>query len=1083
MRKLLLILYFIPILLFGQNIPIGVFDVNNRKTLSFSELDSISNEMKEYSESKKTSLPMSDTIAINEVEKEINIPIDSFKLNLNYVNSLSNKIDFYTASKNFDKVADVLKEKLEILKQIGYYDSIIYFTSEIQMGACYALSGKYNDALRYCKDIKSRLKQKTVNDSALYCMNLNCLRNYYFQLHDYKNALPCAIELASIYKKIGNKEAECFYYLIQEDIAKIYSNIAQYKNALSIQQEISNYWKENGDTIQFAIALQGIGSIYYDSGQIDESIPYLIQFTEIFRNYEDYDFDMNEGQEERWLQYMRLYRNAYQCIASYYKNVGDYDTALTSELENMRVCKKQCGEKSKDYIMSLFSLSSTYYGLHEKEMALEKLIESKEILLMMKGDNEIEYIKLLYVIGTIAYEFLEIDFATLCLEESILALKSYPNELEIFKLDLEYLAKCYIEKKKYEESIKISKTLLSLISNKESEEYASSLNLLSVCYAYSGNLPKAIEFGEKSLKVYCSINDILAMSYNSSVYNLFLNYYENKDTLNALLTLDKYNYFEKIKEEIVQTTKMFSFQGRKTIWERKAGMFLALLPSLANKTNNNSIISKTYDYCALFAKEYQLKTEIDISQSMYEDSVLQREYEEYMQNISLLSRHRFDMNNPISNTDSLLSIVSQQQKDIRGKIKIQGIDNSITWKSIQDLLEDDEIAIEFVSYEDPFENSKSKLIALTLKKDYLCPKMTPLHTIEKVTHVFSTVRDSLLYNGIWKPLEGETNGVRNIYFSPSGSLSNIGIEYLKDNNGQLLSDKYNMFRLSSTGHIAGYKEKSGYNHIVLFGGLDYDTNIVSLNEKIIRFKSSIPRSMIDSISSRNGFEPLYNTRKEVLDIAKIAKEHNIRYDLYEGIEGTEDSFKKLSGNHGNIIHLSTHGMYINSESALIEKTNKNLRFIEDVDYGDHILPEDLALSRSFLVMSGGNMLIQKKEIQSGNEDGILTAQEIAQIDLRGTDLVVLSACQTGLGDTSSQGTFGLQRGFKKAGANTILMSLNKVDDEATRILMVEFYRNLMSGKTKHQSLRDAQKYLRKVENGKYDKPEYWASFIMLDGLN
>ena len=98
-------------------------------------------------------------------------------------------------------------------------------------------------------------------------------------------------------------------------------------------------------------------------------------------------------------------------------------------------------------------------------------------------------------------------------------------------------------------------------------------------------------------------------------------------------------------------------------------------------------------------------------------------------------------------------------------------------------------------------------------------------------------------------------------------------------------------------------------------------------------------------------------------------------------------------------------------------------------------------------------------------------------------MVVLSACETGLGDINSNGIFGLQRGFKKAGVNTILMSLDKVDDEATKLLMVEFYKNLMDGKSKHQSLKEAQKYLRQVDNGKYDKPEYWASFILLDGLN
>ena len=78
---------------------------------------------------------------------------------------------------------------------------------------------------------------------------------------------------------------------------------------------------------------------------------------------------------------------------------------------------------------------------------------------------------------------------------------------------------------------------------------------------------------------------------------------------------------------------------------------------------------------------------------------------------------------------------------------------------------------------------------------------------------------------------------------------------------------------------------------------------------------------------------------------------------------------------------------------------------------------------------------------------------------------------------------GLQRGFKKAGANTIIMSLSKVDDEATKLFMIEFYKNLLYGETKFQSFRNAQEYLRKVDDGKFDKSEYWASFIMLDGLN
>ena len=134
-------------------------------------------------------------------------------------------------------------------------------------------------------------------------------------------------------------------------------------------------------------------------------------------------------------------------------------------------------------------------------------------------------------------------------------------------------------------------------------------------------------------------------------------------------------------------------------------------------------------------------------------------------------------------------------------------------------------------------------------------------------------------------------------------------------------------------------------------------------------------------------------------------------------------------------------------------------------------------------MAGANHILEGDSIPDDVEDGILTAKEIADLDLRGLDLVVLSACQTGLGDISQgEGVFGLQRGFKKAGANTILMSLWEVDDTATQILMTQFYKNYLSGQSKRESLLSAQKYLREYDNGKYNNPKYWAAFIMLDGL-
>ena len=123
------------------------------------------------------------------------------------------------------------------------------------------------------------------------------------------------------------------------------------------------------------------------------------------------------------------------------------------------------------------------------------------------------------------------------------------------------------------------------------------------------------------------------------------------------------------------------------------------------------------------------------------------------------------------------------------------------------------------------------------------------------------------------------------------------------------------------------------------------------------------------------------------------------------------------------------------EIALLESKERSLN-------NRSAIREDKPMTRSGLLLSGCNHTLNHEPVPENREDGVLTAQEIATLDLRGLDLVVLSACETGLGDISSgEGVFGLQRGFKKAGAKTIVMSLWKVADSATQKLMTNFYQN------------------------------------------
>ena len=346
--------------------------------------------------------------------------------------------------------------------------------------------------------------------------------------------------------------------------------------------------------------------------------------------------------------------------------------------------------------------------------------------------------------------------------------------------------------------------------------------------------------------------------------------------------------------------------------------------------------------------------------------------------------------------------------------------------------------------------------------------------------------DKALYDLVWKPLESELKGVKNIYFGPAGELYQTAIEYADNGKGPF-ADQKNIFRLSSTRQLAVERGQTQRRRSAVFGGLKYGASEeVLLADSRKYTQRSLPEDAffhVDSLDIRGAggglmVADLPGTETEALEIDALLRKEGLDNTLRMGEDGTEAAFKDLSGRQENIIHIATHGFYWNGRQArrIGERLGRSL------DDNAGRIQEDVSMTRSGLLFSGANNTLrgnyQKIE---GVEDGILTAKEIAQMDLRGTDLLVLSACQTGLGEVSGEGVFGLQRGFKKAGVNTILMSLWEVDDQATSLLMTAFYKELAKGRSKADALRAAQKAVRECKDKDFSSPYYWAAFILLDG--
>ena len=316
---------------------------------------------------------------------------------------------------------------------------------------------------------------------------------------------------------------------------------------------------------------------------------------------------------------------------------------------------------------------------------------------------------------------------------------------------------------------------------------------------------------------------------------------------------------------------------------------------------------------------------------------------------------------------------------------------------------------------------------------------------------------------LWNSIKPYIENKNCVYFSPSGSLYNYPLE----SEWSLMTPNCMFYRLSSSRELVRNKTEYG-SGAAIYGGIAYNMTpneiIADSNDVQNEFNTfAYDNNMItnDSSSCRDGVEPLPWTLTEAINIDSVLSlcYPKTEIKLLLSKESTEASFRALNGHGLRIIHLATHGFYYNG----VEKP----------------------MERSGLLFAGAN---NTEDLSDEANDGYLYASDIAQMNLKGLDLVVLSACKTGLGQIENDGVFGLQRGFKKAGADSILMSLWRVDDEATCFLMSEFYKYWIGDKdhksmTKYEALEKAKQSVRSNRDKGWDDLYYWGGFILLDALD
>lgn len=402
--------------------------------------------------------------------------------------------------------------------------------------------------------------------------------------------------------------------------------------------------------------------------------------------------------------------------------------------------------------------------------------------------------------------------------------------------------------------------------------------------------------------------------------------------------------------------------------------------------------------------------------------------------------------------------------------------------SVKNVLERGDVAIEIigldcdVTEEDSTEIRVKEYYAFVIRPEYSVPHIVFLCD----SRALSQRNDvSTLYGTIWHPLEGELKGTRRVFFSPDAELHNFPIEHCITPDGKLIAERYALYRLSSTGQLVNGKQrvKNG-DRAVIFGDVDYDGGERTKNGEP-RGKSG-NRGAGEVMSSI--FLPLDNSRQEIESVASFCRLRGMDTQLFSQADASEEKFKALSGESPDILLLSTHGYYIPKSSPEKQST----RLPVDDENAEAVSLDEESLSRSGLVLAGANRYLMGEDVLDDEEDGFLTGRELCRMNLDNTDLVVLSACETALGDPSSEGVLGLQYGFKRAGAQSLLVSLWKVNDYATSLFVRHFFQIYLDPQkhlTKREAFNQTIYYLRTTESGRWNKPEYWAAFILLDALD
>ena len=1012
----------------------------------------------------------------------------------------------------------------------------------------YKSRGQYREALPLFQQVLEIYSESLGTNHIQYAAALNNLANLYGLMGRYKDALSFyqrTLEIVS--EHLGTEHPD--YANSLNNLAILYESMGRYREALPLLRQVLEIFGTilGVEDPDYAVCLNNLADLYESMGQYNDALPLVQQSLEIRR--QSLGLDHPE------------YAQSLNVIANLYKLMGQYDKSLPLYQECIKIRRQNLGNSHPDYATSLDNLADLYYLIGQYDNAIYFYQQSLEIRRQSLGNDHPYYAISLNNLAAIYQSIGQYEEGLSLARQSLeIRGKSLGVNHPDYAQSLNNLAILYMSIGQYEKAILLHQQVLGIRHKSlgiKHPDYATSLNNLATVYQSMGQYLKTIPLLEQALEIRYESLGNKHPHFADSLYNLALLYTATNCPEEALKLMQ-----EAADIDLKTISKIFSISTDKQRLNylaenyNKVEAFLSLV--FQHFPNSPEAVQSAYN---LILRRKAIATETAILQKI---ALLSQQYahlapklQQWQQIRQQLAKRCFDIPTPeqLPYYQQEIKSLEQQAENLERELNIPELNlekelQNADFRTIALELPQGTTLIEFIRFNNyNFQAIPANGDAASFPPRYLAfilPAQAPeqltlidLGEAEPIDKLVKEFRESVenprgLSVAVFKKQEDILSKIelsqlifdkikpyltQELIICPDGELNCLPFEILPTDKGSYLMDEYRCNFLNVGRDILRFKAKipAKVTYPLVIANPDYNlaspenTPSTAENEEKFPFKPSL-RNLA---TSRQGqiFNSLPGTEIEGEKIAKI-----LRVKPVTAANAVKTLVSKVLKSP-YILHIATHGYFLGDITPEMDTINQNfllssLSASERFQVGTRQNP----LLRSGLAFAGVNTMLNGGKLPEEAEDGLLTSLDVQSINLAGTELVVTSACETALGDLYTGETLiGLRRSFIQAGAKTVIISLWKVEDVATTILMQYFYYYLLKAKlSKAEALRKAKSSLQRLTIAKmrsqwltedaiksaekhsigtaahlrelsqksdlerpYEAPKYWAAFICL----